>query len=89
MESLYCDRILQPALQMKANWFHNLSQSLKDYKQWLKNKVKAQEIQNYLEQANTYPKIRISMTNDKSASTNVQGSESSHLQDDMTQEAFT
>ena len=29
------------------------------------------------------------MTDDKSASTNVQSSESSDLQDDMTQEAFT
>lgn len=29
------------------------------------------------------------MTNDKSASTNVQSSESGDLQDDMTQEAFT
>ena len=35
------------------------------------------------------PKIRIAMTNDKSVSTNFQSSESSDLQDDMTQEAIT
>ena len=35
------------------------------------------------------PKFRIAMTNDKSASTNFQSSESSDLQDDMTQEAIT
>jgi len=35
------------------------------------------------------PKIWIAMTNDKSASTNFWSSESSDLQDDMTQEAIT
>ena len=35
------------------------------------------------------PKIRIAMTNDKFASTNFWSSESSDLQDDMTQEAIT
>ena len=35
------------------------------------------------------PKIRIAVTNDKFVSTNVQSSESSDLQDDMTQEAIS
>ena len=74
--------MLLPMLQMNANWFLNLTPSLKDHNYWCKNKIKAQiQIKPTLS-----PKIRIAMANDKSVSTNVQISDP---QDSMVQEAIT